>query len=64
MRLITNTSSDYDEKYIKIKFNSSDNLPSNKILNLYNLTIVVRSVFQKDKKYHPKVFLDGCLYEL
>ena len=64
MRLITNTSSDYDEKYIKIKFNSSDNLPSNKILNLYNLTIIVRSVFQKDKKYHPKVFLDGCLYEL
>ena len=64
MRLITNTSSDYDEKYIKIKFNSSDDLPSNKILNLYNLTIIVRSVFQKDKKYHPKVFLDGCLYEL
>ena len=64
MGLITNTSSDYDEKYIKIKFNSSDNLPSNKILNLYNLTIVVRSVFQKDKKYHTEVFLDGCLHEL
>ena len=36
---------------MKIKFNSDDNLPSNKILKLYNMTIVVRSVFQEDKKF-------------
>ena len=34
--------------YIKVKFNSDDNLPLNKILKLHNLTIVVRSVFQED----------------
>ena len=47
-----------------IKFNSDDNLPLNKRLKLYNLTIVVRSVFQENKKFHPQVFLDECLYEL
>ena len=42
---MTNTSGDYDEKYLKIKFNSDDNLTLNKILKLYNFTIVVGSVF-------------------
>ena len=48
--------SDYDEKYIKIKFNSDNNLPLNKILKFHNLIIVVRSVFQGDNK--------KCMYEL
>ena len=58
---ITNSSSDSDEKYSKIKFNSDDNLALNWILKLYNLTIVVRSVFQENKKYYPQVFLDKWL---
>ena len=58
---ITNSSSDSDEKYLKIKFNSDDNLALNWILKLYNLTIVVRSVFQENKKYCPQVFLDKWL---
>ena len=32
--------------YMKIKFNSDDNLPLNKIVKLHNLTIIVRSVFE------------------
>ena len=28
------------------------------------MTIVIRSVFQKDGKYYPQFFLDECLYEL
>ena len=63
-RSITNTSGDYDDKYIKIKFNSNDDLPLGKTLSLHNMTRVVRSVFQEDKKYNPQVFLDECLYEL
>ena len=35
-----------------MKFNSDD-LPLNKILNLHNLAIIVRSVFEKDGKYYP-----------
>ena len=49
---------------MKIKFNAKDNLPFNKILKLHNLVIIVRFVFQEDKKYYPQVFLDECLYEL
>ena len=39
----------YDEKYVKIKFNSKDDLPLKKLLELYNLIIVFRSVFYEDK---------------
>ena len=49
---------------MKIKFNSHDYLPLNKILKLRNLTIIVRSIFEEDCKYHPQVFLDESLYEL
>ena len=49
---------------MKIKCNSDDNLPLNKILKLHNKTIVIKSVFQEDCKYCPQVFLDECLYEL
>ena len=31
---------------MKIKFDSNDNLPLNKVLKISNLTIVVRSVFK------------------
>ena len=64
IRSITNILGDYDENYMKIKFNLDDNLPLNEIIQLHNLTIVVRFAFQEDKKYHPQVFLDECLYEL
>ena len=36
---------------MKIKLNSDDNLPLNKMLKLHNLTIIVRPVFQEDNKY-------------
>ena len=57
-------SGEYEKDYIKIKFNSDDDLPLNKILKLHNLTIIARSVFEEDSKYYPQVFLDECLYEL
>ena len=34
IRSVTNVPGDYDEKYIKIIFNSDDNLRLNKMLNL------------------------------
>ena len=49
---------------MKIKFNSDDNLPLNKTLKLHMLSLIVRSVFEEDDKYHPQVFLDECLYEV
>ena len=43
----------YEKSFIKIKFNSDDNLPLNKLLKPRNMTIVIRSVFQEDGKYYP-----------
>ena len=57
-------SGEYDKDYMKIKFNSDDDLPLNKILKLHMLTIIVRSVFEEDGKYYPQVLLDECLYEV
>ena len=49
---------------MKIKFNSNDGLPLNKIPKLHMLTIIVRSVFEEDGKYYPQIFLDECFYEV
>ena len=49
----TDKSGEYKKDYMKIKFNSDDDLPLNKILKLHNLTIIVRSVFEEDGKYYP-----------
>ena len=48
---------DYEKDYMKIKFNSDDNLPLNKPLKFHNMTITIRSVFDE-------VFLDDTLYQL
>ena len=55
---------DYEKDNMKIKFNSDDDLPLNKIIKLQMLTIIIRSVFEEDGKYYPQVFLDECLYEV
>ena len=55
---------EYEKDFMKIKFNSDDNLPSNKILKLHNMKIIVRSVFEDNGKCYPQIFLDECLYEL
>ena len=36
-RSITKRSDDYDEKYVKIKFNSDDKLPLNKMMQIPSL---------------------------
>ena len=55
---------DYEKDYMKIKFNSDDNLPLNKQLKFHNMTITIRSVFEEDGKLYLQVFLDDTLYEL
>ena len=49
---------------MKIKLNSDDNLPLNKILKFRILIIIIRTILEKDDKYHPGIFLDDCLYEV
>ena len=61
---LTKNSDDYDEKYMKIKFNSDDELPLNKTIKICSMIIVVRTVFHENNKYYPQVFLEECLYKL
>ena len=37
----------YDDNYMKIKFNTDDNIPLNKIIYLPTITITIRSVTKK-----------------
>ena len=55
---------DYEKNYMKIKFNSDDDLPLNKPLKFHFMTITIRSVFEEDCKLYPQIFLDDTLYEL
>ena len=61
---VSNDECDYEKDYMKIKFNSDDNLSLNKPLKFHNITITIRSVFKEDGKLYPQVFLDDTLYEL
>ena len=55
---------DYEKDYMKIKFNSNDDLPLNKPLKFHLMTITIRSIFEEDGKLYSQVFLDDTLYEL
>ena len=55
---------DYEKDYMKIKFNSDDNLPLNKPLKFHNMAITIKSVFEEGGKLYPQLFLDDSLYEL
>ena len=54
IRSITKHSDDYDENYMKIKFNSDDELPLNKVIQIPSMIIVVRAIFLENKKYLHK----------
>ena len=57
-------SGEYGKDFTKIKFNSDDYFPVNKTLKIHIMTIIIRSAFEEDGKYHPQVFSDECLYEV
>ena len=64
IKKISDDECDYEKDYMKIKFNSDDDLPLNKALKFHNITITIRSVFEEDGKLFPQVFLDDTLYGL
>ena len=55
---------DYGKNYMKIKFNSDNDLPLNKPLKFHAMTIIVRSVFEEGVKLYQEIYLGECLYEL
>ena len=64
IKKISGDECDYEKDYMKIKFNSDDDLPLNKPLEFHLMTINIRSVFEEDGKLYPQIFLDDTLYEL
>ena len=56
---------EYGKDFMKIKFNTDDNLPLNKPLKLHLLTIIVRCIFEELLGvFYLPLYLDDCLYEL
>ena len=49
---------------MKIRFNSDDELPPNKAIEIPTMTIVIRASFHENNIYYLQVFLDQCLHEL
>ena len=54
---------EYKKDFMKIKFDSDDNLPLGGILKLFMLTVVARSVFEEDGRYYPQIFQTNACME-
>ena len=53
IKAINGDECDYGKDYMKIKFNSDDDLPLNKLLKFHLMTITIRCVFSEDGKLYP-----------
>ena len=52
------------KNYDRIAVNTDDDIPFNKKIRFSSLIIIIRRIFQNDKKLCPQIYLDECLYEL
>ena len=65
IRSVTEKLTDYDENYMEIKFNSADELPLNKMIEIPIMIIVVSAIFLKITNIIiQNFFLDECLNKL
>ena len=60
-RSITKNSDEHDEKCMKIKFNSDNELLLNKAIEIISIIVVARAIFNENNKHFPQVFIDKCL---
>ena len=56
--------SECSKDFMKIKFDTYNDLLLNKSLKMSVLTVIVRSGFEEDDKFYPQVFLDDPLNEV
>ena len=49
---------------MKIEFSSDDDVPLNKVVNVWTVTVIIRCVFEKNGKHYPQVYLDECLCQV
>ena len=48
----------------EIKLFSINDLPVGYVFKMHSITIVVRSVVEKDNKFYPQISLNHCSYEV
>ena len=48
---------------MKIRFKSDDRVPINKILNIFVCVLIIKSVFKRNGKYYPQIYLDNCYFK-
>ena len=54
----------YRKYFMKIRFESDDDLYLGKTFDTLEMIIVTATVLEKSGKYYPLMFLDKCLSEL
>ena len=64
IRSRTKNPDDYDEKHMKIKFSSDDELPLNKMIEIATIAIVVTAFFHENNIYYQQAFIDKYLYKI
>ena len=64
VKKINDNDSEYDKGYMKIKFNTYDDIPLNKRLYFPTVTVIIRCMFEKYSKYYPQFYLDERLYQV
>ena len=62
-KINNNKLGEYDKNYMKIKFNSDEDIPLNKQLNFPTITSIIRYISEK-VGIILRAFLVECLYEV
>ena len=55
-KINNNELGEYDKDYMKIKFNSNDDIPLYKQLNFPTITVIIRNIFEKDASINLRFF--------
>ena len=50
--------------YIRLKFNSDVDLPLDKLIKFYTLTVIVACVIRKGDKFYPDIYVDEGVFEV
>ena len=53
--------SNYDKNYDVISFDTDDILSLNSTINIYSITIIIKSVFKDNNKFYPQIYLTNCM---
>ena len=48
----------------EIRLFSIDDLPAGYVFKVHSMTVVVRSIVEKDNKFYPQISLNHCSYEV